>query len=211
MSKHVRANCLAFVLDDEDAHEVLAGKHVEVVEPEVGENFLQLPFAVDGTQDLLFGEVGEHLAFAPGLGRRHARRLIQRLVPDRLLRFLLSPSFLRRTVVVTEERRRRFACRRQPHEPGVDVSVVDALWMQLPIDERLDAHPPHLLDVAGSRTKCDAVEDMGDGPVVNGRRTTARRRQRRCSEQDEDAETVQQPDAPVMHATLPSERDAVSA
>ena len=43
---------------------------------------------------------------------------------------------------------------------------------------------------------------MRDGPVVNGRRTTARGRQGRCGEQDEDAETVQQPDAPVMHATL---------
>ena len=57
LAEHVRPDRLALVLGQQKPIGALARVDVEVVEPEVGEHFLQLPLAVDRAQHFLFGQL----------------------------------------------------------------------------------------------------------------------------------------------------------
>ena len=53
LSEHVRPDRFALVLREQKTIGPFPRVDVEVVEPEVGEHFLQLPFAVHGAENLL--------------------------------------------------------------------------------------------------------------------------------------------------------------
>ena len=70
--EHVWAKDIAFVLDQVGVYlQTLACRDVEVVEPEIDEHFLKLPFARDRSDQFLFGELDHRL---PALS--HLRRQV---------------------------------------------------------------------------------------------------------------------------------------
>ena len=105
VTEHIRPDGFAFVLAQVIARRALAGEHVEVVEPEVDQHFLQLPLAVEGAQQLGLLDVGDHLPRLRSLGfrrvtarRAHVLSLARRLSLSRRSRLrrrrrILSLSF----------------------------------------------------------------------------------------------------------------------
>ena len=62
LAEDVRADHVALVFGDQVAVGALIEVDVEVVEPEIGQHFVELAVAVDGAQQLAFGEIaGDHL------------------------------------------------------------------------------------------------------------------------------------------------------
>ncbi len=55
----MRTDRVALVLGEHEPIDALARVDVEVVEPEIGEHFLQLPLAVDRAKHLLFAELDD--------------------------------------------------------------------------------------------------------------------------------------------------------
>ena len=70
LAEDVRPDRVALVGREQESIAPLPRVDVEMVEPEIGEHFLQLPLAVDRAKQLLLGELGHHLIVA-GL---HLRR-----------------------------------------------------------------------------------------------------------------------------------------
>ncbi len=67
LAEHVGTDHVAFVFGDEVAVRALIEIDIEVVEPEIGEHFIELAIAVDGTQQLTFGEIaGDELLRSAG-------------------------------------------------------------------------------------------------------------------------------------------------
>ena len=64
-TKNMRANRLALVLTDVNLCLSLAREHVEVVEPKVDEDFLELTFAVHGAHEFGFSKLRENLTSPP--------------------------------------------------------------------------------------------------------------------------------------------------
>ena len=101
MIDHVRTDDVALVLGQEFGRASFAGVDVEVVEPEIDEDFLQLPLAVHRTQQLLFGErlhlaTGEaaQLFLVRAVGRRvelREHRLRGLVVDARWMQLLVEP------------------------------------------------------------------------------------------------------------------------
>ena len=57
--EHVRAYDVAFVLGEHEARGALARVDVEVIEPEVGEHFPELPLAVHRAENLLLAKLDD--------------------------------------------------------------------------------------------------------------------------------------------------------
>jgi hypothetical protein len=57
----MRPNRVALVRRQHEASPALPGVDVEMVEPEVGEDLLELPLAVDGAEQLLFRQLDNKL------------------------------------------------------------------------------------------------------------------------------------------------------
>jgi hypothetical protein len=97
-SEYMRPDGVALVLGQVEPCHTFTGKHVEVVEPEVDQDFLELPFAVGGAENFLLRQLCEHRTLGTLsihlLGRAHlaARRIIRRTrgVGSTLLPFLLA-------------------------------------------------------------------------------------------------------------------------
>ena len=157
---------------DVGASRALAGEHVEVVEPEVHEHFLELALAVDGAEESGLFHLRDDLpvfllgraqfpperAAGPGGGRNRCRRGIGRL---RRGLSLPRPAFeLRRLVVIAKE---CVGIERQGDEPGkpsLERAVGDALGMELLVEPGLDPHPLDAREVAGARAIGQAIEDV---------------------------------------------------
>ena len=61
MPEHVRSDDVPFVLGEHVSFRTFAGIDVEVVEPEIRQHFLKLPFAIRSAHDLLHGELDQRL------------------------------------------------------------------------------------------------------------------------------------------------------
>ena len=186
----------------------LAGEHVEMIEPEIDEHFLELTLAVDGAQQLGGLQLLQHLLIptlkCPFLrhdfvladrGRRpvaarqrdagHRREeRMQHVAGGKLPRLLRGHFRARRRhrqVVLHRKRARTERPRRQRLEPPVEIRVGDGFWMQLSIDVRGDAHALDPCDVAGiaaARTEAGTVEEVDDGRRVGMLRGARHRRAR---------------------------------
>ena len=67
LAEDVRADDVALVFGDQVAVGALVEVDVEVVEPEIGEDFVELAVAIDGAQEFAFGEIaGDHLLRSVG-------------------------------------------------------------------------------------------------------------------------------------------------
>ena len=140
-----------------------------MVEPEIGEDFLELPLAVHRTQDLGLGELDDE----------RVRRLPER-VADRRVRRLgfcsaglplaLPPRFDRRQLDAFGDLPGAHPDCRQPREALGHRPIGDALGVKLVVDEALEPGCTNLLDVAGTRPVSDAIQDVDDGLVARGRR-----------------------------------------
>src|SRR6202030_2811747 len=76
LAEDVRTDALALVLREQEPVPALARVNIEVVEPEIGERFLQLPVAVDRPQQLLLVQLDEHaVCLLLNLLQRRIRRL----------------------------------------------------------------------------------------------------------------------------------------
>ena len=52
-------NDVTLIAGQQVAVRAFSDEHIEVVEPEIGHHFLQLPLAVDGAQHLLLGQLDD--------------------------------------------------------------------------------------------------------------------------------------------------------
>ena len=143
-----------------------------MVEPEIGQHFLELPLAVDRADQLLLGELHHHLIGAlphlrGGAGRWH--RLVLFAGPSRLLPAF--PAHLQlRDLELFRDLTRAHADRGQAGKPRGDGAVRDPLRLQLLLDVALQTDFPDGCHVAGARTEAHPVEDVDDGFVVGGKR-----------------------------------------
>ena len=118
----MRPDRVALVLGEQEADAALARVHVEVVEPEVGEHFLQLPLAVDGAQQLLLAELDDH---GVGLLLHGIRRCRRRSDWPRvaaaggLLLPAIAPRFQQRPLELLGDLAASSAERREAGEPAV--------------------------------------------------------------------------------------------
>ncbi len=75
-SQHVRADGVALIAGEQISVGALVDEHVEVVEPEVGHHFVELPFAIDGSQYLGLHQLLDHHLL--GILERHHRFFLLR-------------------------------------------------------------------------------------------------------------------------------------
>ena len=67
-AEHMRTNGVTFVLTDVDAGLPLSREDIEVIEPEIDQHLLELSLAVNGAQQLRFGELVEDPALCQHRG-----------------------------------------------------------------------------------------------------------------------------------------------
>ena len=138
LAEHVRPDRVALVLGEQEAVAALARVDVEVVEPEVGQHFLELPLAVDRAQHLLLGSSTHHAVGA--LLHRVRRRLAVRSARSSPLARPASSAAARlelRDLVLLRDLPRAQAERRQPGEPRGHRRVGDPLRVELLVDVAL--------------------------------------------------------------------------
>jgi hypothetical protein len=197
------ADRVALVLGDVAACRSLAREHVEVVEPEIDHDFVELPLAVSGAQHFLFGQIGQDgtggasrvpLLRRPFLTRTRLRRgahLPRRCLPGAdhrirpgrrsgtrvgpLLPLRRAAHHLRRDQVLLRNLAAALRQRLERGESCRDSLIVDPLRVQLLVDVGLQPDRAHPIDVPGPRPEADAVEDVDDGLVVRFRRHGGRR------------------------------------
>ena len=168
-----------FVLREVLLCRALAREHVEVVEPEVGHHLFELALAVGGPQDLLFGQLRQHLA---RLARRlHLFRRAHRLAVSARVRLRrhagifrrvlldVPPRHQRRHEVLIRELTRALGQRLEWRETRRHRAVGEALGMELLIDIGREPHLPDPIHVARARPEPDAVQDMKNRLVVRPR------------------------------------------
>jgi hypothetical protein len=159
---------VALVLGQHEAVTAFSCVDVEMVEPEIGQHFLELAVAVDRADQLLLGQLHHHLVGALLHLRRRSRRL-RRLVliagPSRLLPFLLTHLKLR-DLELLRDLARAHADRGETGEPGADGAVGDAFRLQLLFDVALHADISHRRHVAAARSEANPVEYVDDGFIV---------------------------------------------
>ena len=190
LAEDVRADDVALVLREHEARGTLPRIHVEVVEPEIGEHFLELPLAVHGAEHLLLPQLDDHAVRLLLLALSELRALyrVERLLP-------LPPRLDLRHLVRLRDLSRAHRQRPQPGQAGRDRAVRNALRMELLIDVAPDAHRADSRDVARPRTKADAVQDMADRPVVAWNRRCARQ----PAGAGKDGENGDENDGPARH------------
>ena len=166
-AEHVRPDRVALVLGQHEPDLALARVDVEVVEPEVGQDFLQLPLAVDGAQQLLRAEL-DHGAVGLLLhGIRHPRRLGLRLGLVGCRSLPLSPwPRIAGCANCSEISRELRPSVTRPARRSLNGAVRDPFGMELLVDVRLQSSRPDLLDIARPRAEADAVQDVNDGFVI---------------------------------------------
>ncbi len=133
-----------------------------MVEPEVDEHFLQLPRAVNRTDDFLLLQLEDDGRSALLLFRIHSR---SGLVAA-FLRLLGLTRLLERNFEFFGDLTRAQAQCRQIGQPGIDARVAETLRMQLLVDVSLEADGANVLDIAGPRAERHATDDMPDSRVV---------------------------------------------
>ena len=186
----VRPDGVSLVLGEVAADRAFAGEDVEVVEPEVDEDFLELARGVDGTQHLLLAELVEddaslltQLAHAGALGRIPVVAAGDRSGHGRGGRVLAVVPALaqqRRVIALGDGRRiegqRLEWCESRPHG-----GVRQPLGVELLIDVPLQSERPHMGDIFGTAAEAHTIEDVDDRQVVecrgSGLRDGAGRRQ----------------------------------
>lgn len=179
------ADGIAFVFAEEDAHKVLAGKNVEVIEPEIRHDLLQLPFAIDSTQQFGLLEVADHPArvafFVPedfavafhhlatflrrqlGEGFSGVFREVAALTAENLL------SHLTRLGFQPDQLGRRCFQHRQALQPGFHGAVVNRFGMKLLGNVLPQPQTADALNIAGPWAVAQTVENV-EHPLVFGQR-----------------------------------------
>ena len=166
----VRADRLAFILGQQKPCRALLRVDVEVVEPEVGQHFVQLPLAVDGPNDLRVGQFDERQVGAHPLGaiRRWRRSAgIGRCIAALRLAGATRLECGNRKLLGDVARRQLQGL--EPVESPLQTPVFERVRMELLLDEALDAHALHPFDVAGAGTIRDAVQYVQRRAGVGGR------------------------------------------
>jgi hypothetical protein len=190
-AQRVRPDHVALVFGEVFPRRALAGEDVEVIEPEVGHHFLELPIAVDGAENLLLGELGDHFA----LLARHfhllggARLLLRRVGRGALVGQLrLAPRHLRGHVVVFGDLPAAERQRLESGQPSRHRRIGDPLRRELLVDVPGQPDLAHPFDISGAGAEPDAVQHVQDRLVVgtarNGRAGKRGGRQRRGGNDD---------------------------
>ncbi len=168
----MRADRVALVLGEVELRHALAGKDVEVIEPEVGHHFLELAIAERGAQDLLFGQLLDDLSLLSlrlHLGRRSLglRAVIAGcVVTGRRVLLRLDTRAHGRDEIVVGDLTRALGQRREPVQASVHQRIGDPFGVQLLIDVALETHLAHPGDIAGSGAETDSIQHMEDGLVI---------------------------------------------
>src|SRR6185436_39301 len=169
-AEDVGTDRLALVLGQQEPVAALARIDVEMVEPEIRENFLQLPVAVDRAKHFLLAELDDDTVGL--LLNLHLRRirLLSRRVDIRAGSVLLpvAPGFEQRPLELLGDLFRAQVDGREAGETPLDFRIADAGGMKLLVDVALEADLPDAFDVSGTRTKADSVEHRDDRLVVGG-------------------------------------------
>ena len=168
-AQRVRADDVALVGRDVPADVALRGEHVEVVEPEVDHDLLELALTLDRAEHLRGLELRRDPE-GPFLGRIQ----LHHLLACQLARLEFLPELRFGSRVVAERLRDRQAERRERRQRPLRRGVGDRLRVELALDPRVDADRPHPLEVAGSRTERETIQHMEDPPVVRQGRGAAR-------------------------------------
>jgi len=155
--ERVRPDRLPLVGRQHPAHRPLLPVDVEVIEPEVHHHFLELPVARDRARDpgRLHLPVDDR---GPALGRIRLHDLLAaHLARGQPLLHLRAE----RRIVAVEGgralREHRIGCERLLHR-----RIRNPARVELPLDVRGEAHPPHPLDVARSRSVAEPVQGVED-------------------------------------------------
>ncbi len=162
----MRPDRVPFVLRQHEPDLALTRVHVEVVEPEVGQDLLQLPLAVGGAQHLLRAELDHGPVGLLLHGIRHSRRLGLRLGLVGCRSLPLSPGLHRRLRELLRDLSRAEPKCDQTRQTSLNGAVRDPFRTELLVDVRLQSSRPDLLDIARPRAKADAVQDVNDGFVI---------------------------------------------
>ena len=177
-SERVRPDRLALVGRQHPAHRPLLRVDVEVVEPEVHHHFLELPVARDRPRD----PGGLHLGGdggGPALGRIH----LHHLLAAHLARGQPLPRLRRRQRILADERDRAEREHRIGRERLLHRGIRNGARVELPLDVRGEAHPPHPLHVTRPRAVAEPVERVQDEPIgAEGRRGQAQRGRSACGQ-----------------------------
>src|SRR6266850_5035277 len=165
VAEHPRSDRVALVLGQHEAIAPLARVDVEMVEPEIGEQLLELALAVVGAQQLLLRELDDD---AVGFTLDGIRRLLirrSRLAGLRV-RFPLAARLDLRPLVVVEDLPRAEADGREAGQPPRHRGVRNPLRVKLLVEIARDAHRPNCIDIAGPRTPTGPVQEVRNGLVV---------------------------------------------
>jgi len=176
-AEHVRTDGLAFVLRQQKAIDSFPGVDVEMVEPEVGQYFWQLPLAVNRTNDFLLRQLSQRdVGFALNLLThwcRPAVRAIRRRLPSG------TPRLEERLGEGPIDLGGAHAERSEGAQPIGQRLVRQPIRTELAIDVGIDASLAQCIEIGGAWTKRDAVEHVERARFVSCRRGAS---QRQCGE-----------------------------
>ena len=163
LAEDVRPDRFALVLGEHEAIGPLLRVDIEMIEPEIGQHFLQLPLAVDRAQQLLLAQLDDdavgfllHRLFFGG------RRAV--------VRFLFLARLDCRPFEFVGELARAHANRPQARETATHAAVGNAIGPQLFVDIALDAGGHDAFDVPRPWPEADAVEHVLDRARIGRRR-----------------------------------------
>src|SRR5437762_10615697 len=144
-----------------------------MVEPEIGEHFLQLPVGVHRAQELVLAELDDD-EVAALLDRIGHFRLARRHVVFRVL-LARAPRLDLRALDLLGDLLRAHLHGLEPGEPRGHAAVRNPFGAQLLVDVPLDADRADALDVAQARAKTNTAEDVDEELISGlvGRRSTS--------------------------------------
>ena len=174
LAQRVRADRLALVHRNVPAHVALAGEDVEVVEPEVDHDLLELPLARHGADHLGRLELRRDPG-RPLVHRVALLHLLTRHLPARQLRAQLRIG----TGVGAQELGRGHAQRRELGERCLGRGVLDLLGVELALEPKVQTERAHALDVAGTWAVGEPAQRVEDLTVAGGAQVRRRRGGRR--------------------------------
>src|SRR5437762_2517845 len=161
-----------------------------MVEPEIGEHFLELPLGVDRAQELLLAELDDD-EVAALLDRIGHFRLAGRHVVFRVL-LARAPRLDLRALDLLGDLSRAHLHGLEPGEPRGHAVVRNPFGAQLLVDVPLDADRADALDVAQARAKTNTAEDVDEeliSGLVGRRRTSGswERNRQNCNRRDKES------------------------
>ena len=173
-AKYPRTNNVHFEFRRHIAVGALVPVNIEVVEPEIGHHFLELPFAVDATDEPVCNQLLQellrtlqhvfHHVFLNLLPSCNLLALLGRIWACRLLVRLdsqLTGDLLRFWKLIEE----LGGAHRERIEVGYPVirsCIGDSIGMELLLDVVAETQPLNAFDIIGSRPKTKTVKDMRD-------------------------------------------------